>query len=103
MLSTMTAAEFASIGKPKLVVFVSSTTSIDNDHYLNLGESRVSADLRGIPEDDDLEGARSSLEFGYAQSKWVSEKLLLQLGRRGLSGHIIRPAFVVGDVKTGGM
>lgn len=57
---------------------------------------------RGIPEDDDLEGARTGLKTGYGQSKWVSEKLLFEAGKRGLKGHIVRPGYVVGDSKTAG-
>lgn len=57
----------------------------------------------GIPEDDDLEGARTGLKTGYGQSKWVSEKLLFEAVKRGLKGHIVRPGYVVGDSKTAGM
>ena len=56
----------------------------------------------GVPEDDDLEGARRDLKSGYGQSKWVSEKLLFEAGRRGLRGHIVRPGYVVGDSKSAG-
>jgi L-aminoadipate-semialdehyde dehydrogenase len=58
------------------------------------------SEQRGIPEDDDLEGARTGLTTGYGQSKWVSEKLLSEAGKRGLRGHIVRPGYVVGDSKT---
>ena len=56
----------------------------------------------GVPENDDLEGARRDLKSGYGQSKWVSEKLLFEAGRRGLTGHIVRPGYVVGDSKSAG-
>ena len=56
----------------------------------------------GVPEDDDLEGARHDLKSGYGQSKWVSEKLLFEAGRRGLTGHVVRPGYVVGDSKSAG-
>lgn len=58
--------------------------------------------LLGVPEDDDLEGAREGLKSGYGQSKWVSEKLLFEAGRRGLKGHVVRPGYVVGDSKSAG-
>lgn len=58
--------------------------------------------LGGIPESDDLEGARINLKTGYGQSKWVSEKLLFEAGRRGLNGHIVRPGYVVGDSASAG-
>lgn len=105
VLGTLTAVELASTNKPKLLVFVSSTSAVDTEHYVQLSDSlsREPNGLGGVPESDDLEGARSTLKTGYGQSKWVSEKLLLEAGRRGLSGHIVRPGYVVGDSKSAGM
>ncbi|KAF5351008.1 hypothetical protein D9756_008378 [Leucocoprinus leucothites] len=102
VLATLTAIDLASTGKPKTLVFVSSTSAIDTEHYVNLSETLAQGDsgLRGIPEADDLEGAKSNLKTGYGQTKWVSEKLLFEAGKRGLSGHIVRPGYVVGDSKT---
>ncbi|KAJ3480253.1 hypothetical protein NLJ89_g12292 [Agrocybe chaxingu] len=102
VLATLTAINLASTGKPKSLVFVSSTSAIDTDHYVKLSESlaRDPSGARGVLENDDLEGARSSLKTGYGQTKWVSEKLLFEAGRRGLCGHIVRPGYVVGDSRT---
>ncbi|KAF8999093.1 alpha-aminoadipate reductase Lys1p [Cyathus striatus] len=101
VISTLTAINLASTGKSKSLVFVSSTSVIDTDHYVQLSESlSSSSNYYGIPENDDLEGARHSLKTGYGQSKWVSEKLLFEAGKRGLSGHIVRPGYVVGDSHT---
>ncbi|KAJ7243193.1 alpha-aminoadipate reductase Lys1p [Mycena haematopus] len=102
VLSTLTTIDLASTGKQKLVVFVSSTSAIDSEHYVQLSDSLASShsEYRGVPEIDDLEGARSSLKTGYGQTKWVCEKLLFEAGRRGLRGHIIRPGYVVGDSET---
>ncbi|KAF9529980.1 hypothetical protein CPB83DRAFT_851382 [Crepidotus variabilis] len=101
VLSTLTAIDFAATGKPKSLVFVSSTSAIDTDYYVKLAESsRWISNLRGIPENDDLEGARTTLKTGYGQTKWVSEKLLMEAGKRGLNGHIVRPGYVVGDSLT---
>lgn len=70
---------------------------------MKLSESLERGPLNnGIPESDDLEGARSSLKTGYGQTKWVSEKLLFEAGKRGLRGHIVRPGYVVGDSRTAG-
>ncbi len=52
-------------------------------------------------ESDDLEGSRQGLATGYGQTKWVSEKLINEAGRRGLDAVIIRPGYVMGDEKTG--
>ncbi|KAI0646518.1 alpha-aminoadipate reductase Lys1p [Trametes meyenii] len=95
VLGTLTAIELAAAGKPKLFVFVSSTSAIDTEYYVQLSDS-----VGAVPENDDLEGARTALKTGYGQSKWVSEKLLFEAGRRGLKGHIVRPGYVVGDSAT---
>ncbi|KAJ7695395.1 hypothetical protein B0H17DRAFT_1198634 [Mycena rosella] len=102
VLATLTAIDLASTGKQKLVVFVSSTSAIDSEHYVQLSDSLTGgrSEYRGVPESDDLEGARASLKTGYGQTKWVSEKLLFEAGRRGLRGHIVRPGYVVGDSRT---
>ena len=104
MLSTLATIDLASSGKPKLLVFVSSTSAVDTEHYVQLSESlaQSSSEFTGVPESDDLEGAKSSLKTGYGQTKWVSEKLLFEAGRRGLRGHIVRPGYVVGDSRTAG-
>ena len=102
VIGTLTAVELASATKQKLFVFVSSTSAIDTEHYVRLADSLSHTKRRGIPEDDDLEGARTGLKTGYGQSKWVSEKLLFEAGKRGLKGHIVRPGYVVGDSKTAG-
>ncbi|KDQ60168.1 hypothetical protein JAAARDRAFT_191570 [Jaapia argillacea MUCL 33604] len=102
VIATLTAIELASTGKQKLVVFVSSTSAVDTEHYVRLSDSLSSRpqESRGVPESDDLEGARGTLKTGYGQTKWVSEKLLFEAGKRGLRGHIVRPGYVVGDSET---
>ncbi|KAK7049302.1 large subunit of alpha-aminoadipate reductase [Paramarasmius palmivorus] len=94
VLSTLEAAELCVSGKPKTLVFVSSTSAVDTEHYVNLSS------YSPIPELDDLEGSRTGLKTGYGQSKWVSEKLLFEAGKRGLQGRIVRPGYVVGDSKS---
>ncbi|EGO03599.1 hypothetical protein SERLA73DRAFT_101841 [Serpula lacrymans var. lacrymans S7.3] len=102
VLATLTAIELASTTKQKLLVFVSSTSAMDTEHYVRLSDSlsHMHGKYKGVPESDDLEGARSLLKTGYGQSKWVSEKLLFEAGKRGLNGHIVRPGYVVGDSVT---
>lgn len=104
VLSTLAAIDLASTGKQKALAFVSSTATLECEHYVALSDRLVRSGPigRGIPEDDDLEGARDALKTGYGQSKWVSEKLLMEAGRRGLRGHIIRPGYVVGDSQSAG-
>ncbi|KIY45047.1 large subunit of L-aminoadipate-semialdehyde dehydrogenase [Fistulina hepatica ATCC 64428] len=102
VIATLTAIELAATGRPKAMTFVSSTSAIDTTHYVELSDSLINSrsQYRGVPEGDDLEGARAGLKTGYGQTKWVSEKLLFEAGRRGLVGHIVRPGYVVGDSKT---
>lgn len=104
MIATLTAMDLAATSKPKSFVFVSSTSAIDTEYYVRLSDSLANEHnaLGGVPEGDDLEGARSSLKTGYGQTKWVSEKLLFEAGKRGLRGHIIRPGYVVGASQSAG-
>jgi len=102
VLGTITAINLASNGKPKSLVFVSSTSAIDTDYYVKVSEllSLGPTKHRGVLESDDLDGAKTNLKTGYGQSKWVSDKLLFEAGKRGLRGHIVRPGYVVGDSRT---
>ena len=102
VLGTLKAIEFACLGRPKRFVFVSSTSAIDTDYYVRLSESLLQEGRDGISEDDTLEGSRTGLKTGYGQSKWVSERLLLEAGKRGLRGYIVRPGYIVGDAATAG-
>jgi thioester reductase-like protein len=43
----------------------------------------------------------SNLDFGYAQSKWVAEQLVLAAERQGLETRIYRPSFL--SASTGGV
>lgn len=104
VIATMTAINLASNKKSKPLIFVSSTSAIDTEHFVALSDSLAGRPVeeRGIPESDDLEGARHTLKTGYGQTKWVSEKLLFEAGRRGLRGYIIRPGYVVGESTSAG-
>ena len=105
VIATLTAIDLASTGRPKNLVFVSSTSAIDAEYYVHLSESFVNgshSQYSGVPESDTLEGAKSTLKTGYGQTKWVSEKLLFEAGKRGLHGHIVRPGYVVGHSRTAG-
>ncbi|KZT28090.1 alpha-aminoadipate reductase Lys1p [Neolentinus lepideus HHB14362 ss-1] len=100
VISTLTGMELAATQKPKAFAFVSSTSAIDTEHYVRLSDSLSSRPDAGVPEGDNLDGARALLKTGYGQSKWVSEKLLFEASRRGLACRIVRPGYVVGDSNT---
>jgi len=42
------------------------------------------------------------LDFGYSQSKWVSEQVVMDARRRGLTARIFRPALVSPSITGGG-
>ncbi|KAN0111731.1 alpha-aminoadipate reductase [Russula decolorans] len=100
VLGTLKAIDFACQGRPKQFIFVSSTSAIDTEYYIRLSESLLQEGKGGVSEDDTLEGSRTGLKTGYGQSKWVSEKLLFEAGKRGLCGYIVRPGYIVGDAET---
>lgn len=99
---TIDAIALCSAGRPKLFAFVSSTSVLDTDYYVQLSEKSIRSGGKGVSEDDDLQGSSKGLGTGYGQTKWVSEYLVREAGRRGLAGSIIRPGYVTGDSKTGG-
>ena len=101
-LSTLDCVALAAEGgRPKRLAFVSSTSTLDTDHYVQLSRESVAAGGNGVTEDDDLEGSRKGLGTGYGQSKWASEYLVREAGRRGLSGTVVRPGYVSGDPVRG--
>jgi len=92
--STKELLRLATLDKLIPLHFVSSTSVFDSDHYINNGETKVT-------ENDTLEGGKG-LTVGYGQSKWVSEKILLEARSRGIPITITRPGYVVGHSRTGG-
>jgi len=99
--STIDAMKLCNKGKPKIFTFVSSTSVLDNDHFVKFSQQQISSGQHGISEDDDLQGSLTGLSTGYGQTKWVSEQLIRVAGKRGLRGAIIRPGYILGDSKTG--
>ena len=100
VIATMCILDLAATTRPKVVSFVSSTAAIEKSHYVVLGDSIVSKGGLGVPESDSLDNGKTGLKGGYGQTKWVSERLMLEAGRRGLAGSIVRPAYIVGDSKS---
>jgi thioester reductase-like protein len=91
VLGTQEVLKLASQKKLKPVHFV-STLSILYSGGINDGHV--------LREDADLD--RVGAPFGgYAQSKWVAEKLVMQAGTRGIPFAIYRPGLVSGHSVTG--
>ena len=96
VLSTMECVTFANSGKPKRLAFVSSTSTLDTDHYYTQSQSGSK-----VLETDNLEGSAKGLGTGYGQAKWASEYIVREAGRRGLTGVVIRPSYITGDPVSG--
>lgn len=99
--STIDAMRLCSEGRPKTFTFVSSTSVLDTDHYVNLSDKQVSTGQGSVLEEDDMMGSRVGLGTGYGQTKWVSEQLVREAGKRGLRGTVVRPGYILGDIETG--
>jgi L-aminoadipate-semialdehyde dehydrogenase len=97
VLSTLACIRLCATGKPKRLAFVSSTSTLDSEYYVQLSRKVGTAVL----ESDDLEGSRKGLGTGYGQSKWASEFVVREAGRRGLVGAVVRPGYVTGDPGSG--
>lgn len=101
VISTINAISLCTSGKPKQLGFVSSTSTLDSDHYVTISRESLEAGGTGVREADDMEGSRKGLGTGYGQSKWASEYIVREAGKRGLKGAVIRPGYVTGDPVTG--
>ncbi|KAL2911431.1 hypothetical protein HK105_209101 [Polyrhizophydium stewartii] len=67
-------------------------------HFVSTGSTLAHGDTL---EDTDLEMSRTSLVGGYAQSKWVAEKLVMRARSRGVPATIFRPNRITGDSRNG--
>ena len=99
--STIDAMKLCNIGKHKVLTYVSSTSVLDTDHYIDLSTEQTKSGQESIMEADDMEGSRKGLGTGYGQTKWVSEQLVREAGRRGLTGSVVRPGYILSESETG--
>ncbi|TAQ89893.1 hypothetical protein B7494_g1757 [Chlorociboria aeruginascens] len=97
VLSTVDCIRFCASVKPKRLVFISSTSTLDSEHYIKLSVEAK----KPVLETDDLEGSRKGLSTGYGQTKWASEYLMREAGRRGLTGAVVRSGYITGDPSSG--
>lgn len=97
VLSTLACIHLCGLGKAKRLGFVSSTSTLDSPHYIQISSQGGDS----VQEADDLEASRKGLGTGYGQSKWASEFLAREAGRRGLAGAVIRPGYITGDPASG--
>ncbi|WWD19369.1 L-aminoadipate-semialdehyde dehydrogenase [Kwoniella shandongensis] len=100
VISTVTALNLCATHHSKQFSFISTSAVLDNERFVRKADELVSQGGQGVLESDDLEEGRTGLEGGYGQTKWVAEKLIMEAGKKGLSGYILRPAYILGDSKT---
>ncbi|KAL6720520.1 large subunit of alpha-aminoadipate reductase [Lecanora helva] len=89
--STLSCINLCTTGRPKSLTFVSSTAVLDTSSY----------DTASVKESDDLSRSRKGLPNGYGQTKYVSEYLIREAGKRGLRCSIVRPGYITGDPGNG--
>jgi len=58
--------------------------------------------VKSVLYETDLNQNMELLDFGYSQSKWVAEQVVVDARTRGLSARIFRPALVSPSVTGGG-
>jgi thioester reductase-like protein len=76
-------------GRPKVLNHISSTFVFGWSTKETLFETDTNRDM-------------ALLDFGYSQTKWVSEQLVLAAIARGLSARVFRPALIAPSVTGGG-
>ncbi|MGC1396002.1 MAG: thioester reductase domain-containing protein, partial [Coleofasciculaceae cyanobacterium] len=91
VLGTQEILKLASQIKVKPVHFISTLDVFQTPFY---------AGLKAILEDDDLTNVEG-LADGYAQTKWVGEKLVMAANARGIPASIYRPGMITGHSQTG--
>jgi thioester reductase-like protein len=82
--STRELLVLGSLGLPKHYVYLSSISVLETPAHAG----------RTLPEDTPLDFP-DSLAIGYAQSKWVGEKLMWAAADRGFAVDILRPGWIV--------
>jgi len=90
VLGTIEVLRLASLDRPVPVQFISSVAVFEGRAYLD----------RLILETDPLPEWRG-IELGYSQTKWVSERLVLEAGRQGLPVSVYRPPLIGGHSRSG--
>jgi thioester reductase-like protein len=90
VLGTQEVLRLASLIKAKHVHFISTLSVFSSPAY---------SEVKVVKESDPLD--YSVLAGGYAQSKWVAEKLVMKARDRGLTVSIYRPGTITGHSQTG--
>ena len=89
VIGTNTLVELAFAGRPKVFNYVSTT--------FIFGWA-----TKDVLYETDSNDEMALLDFGYSQSKWTAEQVVLDAGRRGLTTRVFRPALVTPAVNGDG-
>lgn len=79
------------------------TTRVKSLHHVSsagvTGPVRAFGSRDRIMEDVDMSDFQESLPYdlGYTQSKWVGDKMVLTMQKKGLPAVVYRPGFIMGD------
>jgi amino acid adenylation domain-containing protein/thioester reductase-like protein len=82
----------ATDGRPKLINYIST---------LGVFGSTSGDEIRVVTEDSPIDRERHPSSEGYAASKWVSEKMFMTAGERGIACNIFRLGLVWADAQQG--
>ncbi|MBN1219683.1 MAG: thioester reductase domain-containing protein [Anaerolineae bacterium] len=91
------------VGGTQEILRLATQTRVKPLHYISsiaVFNSITYAGVEVVLEEDPLEHT-AGLFPGYAQSKWVAEKLVTLAGARGLPVSIYRPGIITGHSQTG--
>lgn len=82
------------------VIRLASSKRLKPLHHISTVDVLEPKESRPLTEDIDIDTCHN-LPTGYAQSKWVAEKLVMEARRRGLPANIYRLSRVCGDSEIG--
>lgn len=103
MVYPYSALEASNVVGTQEVLRLASQTKIKPLHFISTVDVFSSANGSGIRTvgQQDAIGPFQSLYSGYAQSKYIAEKLVMTAHSRGLPVSIYRPSNIMGHSKTG--
>ena len=86
-------------GTREIIRFASCKVNKPLHHISTLGIF-PSGNVSAYPENDQIDPLIDELTTGYAQTKWVAEKLVWQGAQRGISSHVYRIGNIGPDNET---
>lgn len=91
----------SNVGSTVAMLQLATTTKPKWIHYISTLVAAVEHDADGWLLEDFPCADAAAIAGGYAQSKWVSEKLLAEAAQRGIGVTIFRPGFISGRSDNG--